>query len=100
MTNVTLDEWRNAQALHKISMGYFIPRDGLEKWAKPVTETLKLNMDFALFVESGRYSFAILVKHQNRLLVEAHRRWREGTIQHEVAETFELKEALSWIKQQ
>lgn len=90
----------NAQDLNEISMDSFHPRDGLEKWVKPVEQSLTVNIDTALFVGPPRYNFAVVVRNHHGFFVESQTRCREGSVQLEVAEALGLKEALSWIKQQ
>ncbi|XP_062076041.1 uncharacterized protein LOC133780185 [Humulus lupulus] len=95
---VTLEQWCTARDSTEVFMDSFEPGDGLERWTKPDSETLKVNINAALFAETGRYSFAFVIRNHNGSLLEARTMCKPGAPQPEVAEGIDLKEALSWLQ--
>ncbi|KAM6553256.1 hypothetical protein CsatB_014018 [Cannabis sativa] len=72
--------------------------DGAETWIKPVVNTLKINVEVAIFSEIRTYSFAGVIRDEIGALVEAFSCCRSGVLQPKMVEDLGVKEALSWIK--
>lgn len=81
------------------SQEYVYPGDGCEHWTKPATNTIKINVDAAIFEESTRYGYAWVARNSEGSLVEAKVIGKHGRVNPEVAEIIGVKEALSWLKQ-
>ncbi|KAF4397288.1 hypothetical protein G4B88_009134 [Cannabis sativa] len=58
LAKALLTDWTRAQDTTMISTAAFLTDvDGDEKWIKPAVNTLKINVDAAIFSENGTYSF-------------------------------------------
>lgn len=95
----TLDQWLEAQKKNFIpSVVTVYAMEGSELWTKPVGETIKINVDAALFNEDNRYGYACVARdYTGRLVTAKTGSWR-GKVAPELAEAVAFKEALSWIK--
>lgn len=95
----TLDQWSKAQDRNKISEAAFLTaEDGSERWSKPISTILKINVDAALFAEMGKYSYACVVRDSRGQFLEAISSCKQGMVNPEMAEVLGVREALSWIK--
>lgn len=79
-------------------MAWMLPEDGGEHWVKPTTQTIKANVDAALFEESGSFSFCCVARDHNGSMIEGRGSCRTGRVSPAVAEAIGIREALSWIK--
>ncbi|KAM6550661.1 hypothetical protein CsatB_000469 [Cannabis sativa] len=71
---------------------------GQDLWKKPGLNTIKLNVDGAIFVEDNKYGFGCVARGADGNLIEAISSSRLGAVRPEIAEVIGVKEALSWIK--
>ncbi|KAM6547817.1 hypothetical protein CsatB_019493 [Cannabis sativa] len=95
----TLDHWRNAQDNFSLSSLFFENRgDGAERWTKPESNKIKLNVDAALFPQDNSFGFGIVARNSSGGLIEAKTKYFGGVYDAEVVEAMGVKEALSWIK--
>uniref|UniRef100_A0A803QJD1 Reverse transcriptase domain-containing protein n=1 Tax=Cannabis sativa TaxID=3483 RepID=A0A803QJD1_CANSA len=95
---ITLDQWSSAQSQ---KMGVLLVDDinnVKEHWRKPMTNTVKVNVDGAIFQSENKFGFGCVARDSNGALIEAISGSRPGVVKPEVAEIIGIKEALSWIK--
>ncbi|XP_062103683.1 uncharacterized protein LOC133814782 [Humulus lupulus] len=96
---IYLDQWLKAQDNNFfLSLGPTYPGDGLELWTKPDVNSVKINIDAAIFTNEFKLGLGAVVRdHQGVVLT--YRLWcKQGNLQPDVAEAMGLKEVLSWIK--
>ncbi|XP_062088335.1 uncharacterized protein LOC133794908 [Humulus lupulus] len=96
---IYLDQWLKAQDNNFfLSLGPTYPGDGLELWTKPDVNSVKINIDAAIFTNECKLGLGAVVRdHQGVVLT--YRSWcKQGNLQPDVAEAMGLKEVLSWIK--
>lgn len=68
----TLNQWRFVQDNFFDSfLGYMLKEDDLEQWQAPMINSVKVNVDAALFEEPYRFSHAMVVRDHRGNLVEA-----------------------------
>lgn len=90
-----LDQWTRAQDKNVIPITTFMTAaDGSEKWVKPEVDTVKINVDAALY-KSGTYSFLGIARNATREVVEAITSCRTCHIAPKMAEAMGVREALS-----
>lgn len=59
LAKTTLQNWTKAQDRNVVPVAAFLTEaDGSERWIRPVGTSIKVNVDAALFTESGNYSYA------------------------------------------
>ncbi|XP_074378059.1 uncharacterized protein LOC141719580 [Apium graveolens] len=93
-----LNQWRNVQyKTFNHLMSFTTQGDGAERWHKPQINNIKINTDAAIFEESHRFSYAIVVRDHTGSLIEASSKCRDGRVNPYLAEAFGIKEALIWI---
>lgn len=68
--------------------------DGNEYWECPPEGIVNA----AIFEESGSYSYSMLARNHEGMLMEAVSKGRFGSIAPEMAEAIGIREALSWVK--
>ncbi|KAM6566616.1 hypothetical protein CsatA_025744 [Cannabis sativa] len=69
-----------------------------ERWKKPISNMVKINVDGAIFQEQNKFGFGCAARDSNGLLLEAISDSRFGVVKPEIAEIIGIKEALSWIE--
>ncbi|KAM6589465.1 hypothetical protein CsatA_012070 [Cannabis sativa] len=69
-----------------------------ERWKKPISNMVKINVDGAIFQEQNKFGFGCVARDTNGMLLEAISASRFGVVKPEIAETIGIKEALSWIE--
>ncbi|KAM6582578.1 hypothetical protein CsatB_009580 [Cannabis sativa] len=69
-----------------------------ERWKKPISHMVKINVDGAIFQEQNKFGFGCVARDSNGLLLEAISDSRFGVVKPEIAEIIGIKEALSWIE--
>uniref|UniRef100_A0A803QUD1 RNase H type-1 domain-containing protein n=1 Tax=Cannabis sativa TaxID=3483 RepID=A0A803QUD1_CANSA len=72
----------------------------MERWLKPQFDSIKINVDAAIFEGQNQFGGAFVVIDHNDLLTEGHTKLHMGNIAPTVAEALSFREALSWIKNQ
>ncbi|XP_062089763.1 uncharacterized protein LOC133796310 [Humulus lupulus] len=94
-----LEQWTNAQDINfDDSMESLLPGDRSEHWVKPHENTLKVNLDAALFTDHMRFSYILVARGADDRLVVAKVVCKPGQFQPEVVEAFGMKDALSWVQ--
>ncbi|KAM6587872.1 hypothetical protein CsatA_010477 [Cannabis sativa] len=96
---IALDHWRKAQDNTSLSHIYFgSSDDGAELWSKPETNTIKVNVDAAIFASENQYGYGMVARNNSGSLIDATAQCANGAFTPEVVEIMGIKEALSWIK--
>ncbi|KAM6576521.1 hypothetical protein CsatB_028358 [Cannabis sativa] len=96
---IALDQWRKAQDKISLSSLCFNNKvDGVERWTKPETNTIKLNVDAATIEREEQYGFGIVARDHFGNCLEARAGCFGGVYSAAVIEALGIKEALSWIK--
>uniref|UniRef100_A0A803QEL1 Reverse transcriptase domain-containing protein n=1 Tax=Cannabis sativa TaxID=3483 RepID=A0A803QEL1_CANSA len=94
-----LNQWlhaqknRSASILTDTSQGMEI-----EHWTKPVIDTIKVNVDGAIFANLNSYGVGFIARNSDGRILEAGSKLSFGNVSPEIAEIYGIKEALSWIK--
>lgn len=73
--------------------------DGAETWVKPHIGIIKVTTDAATFCEQHACGFGLIARDNNGDLIQAKSGSKQGSVSRDYAETMEIKEALSWIKE-
>ncbi|KAM6557842.1 hypothetical protein CsatB_004861 [Cannabis sativa] len=68
------------------------------RWCKPNVNTVKVNVDGAIFETQQKFRFGCIARDNHGKLMEARSESRWGCVLPEIAEVIGIKEALSWIK--
>ncbi|XP_074358052.1 uncharacterized protein LOC141697532 [Apium graveolens] len=98
-SRVILDQWKDAQSkIYKPSVGDSNTMDGKEQWIKPSVDTIKINVDAALFHNEHRYGYGVVARDHNGNFLEVKVAGFAGSMTAEMAEVLGFKEALSWVK--
>uniref|UniRef100_A0A803PEK6 Reverse transcriptase domain-containing protein n=1 Tax=Cannabis sativa TaxID=3483 RepID=A0A803PEK6_CANSA len=96
---VYLNQWRIAQnSLIESSEQGFIPGDGLEHWVSPNHNSVKINVDAALFESNHSFGFGMVLRDSRGVLVHGRTILKQGDVNPALAEAMGVREALSWIK--
>lgn len=96
---LTLNHYLAAQDVGSIpSLNPLQEGDGAERWAKPVLNTIKINVDAAIFEAEKHFGFACVIRDDKGLLMEAFAKYVPGVVMPALAEVIGIKEALSWVK--
>ncbi|KAM6569080.1 hypothetical protein CsatB_017065 [Cannabis sativa] len=96
---IALDQWKKAQDKNSLSSLCINNKvDGVERWTKPETNTIKLNVDAAIFEREEQYGFGIVARDHCGNCLEARAGCFGGIYSAAVVEALGIKEALSWIK--
>ncbi|KAK1381578.1 hypothetical protein POM88_028322 [Heracleum sosnowskyi] len=86
-----LSQWSQAQDKNDVPTAAFLStRDDSEKWIKPVGD-VKINVDAALFTETGRFSFACVARDAKGVFLEAISCCRTGCVTPEMAEAMGVR---------
>ncbi|KAM6562357.1 hypothetical protein CsatB_022355 [Cannabis sativa] len=96
---ISLDHWNKAQ--DKISLSSICLEsigDGAESWTRPAENTIKINVDVALFDSDNKYGFKIIARNHLGHLVAARAGCHGRRYAAEIIEAMGIKEALSWVK--
>lgn len=95
----TLDQWIEAQAKNFVpSIGNLHTMDGKELWTKPSQQTIKINLDAALFDSDNMVGYGLCARDHTGRLIDARAVCQRGRTSAVLAEALAFKEALSWIK--
>uniref|UniRef100_A0A803QQI1 Reverse transcriptase domain-containing protein n=1 Tax=Cannabis sativa TaxID=3483 RepID=A0A803QQI1_CANSA len=95
-----LDKWKNARQLDSdTSYSAFQAGDGNEHWCPPQTDSIKINVDAALFERNQSYGFGLVARDSNGLLIEGRTTLVYGVVEPVLTEVLGIKETLSWIKE-
>lgn len=92
---LTLDKWKQAQSKFLPQVVAFLSEaDGAVRWLPPTEGMLKVNLDAAIFAESGSFNIACLARNLYGIVVDAFSKCRSGLLAPELAEALCFKEAL------
>ncbi|KAM6569414.1 hypothetical protein CsatB_017399 [Cannabis sativa] len=72
--------------------------DGAEHWTVPSVNSIKVNVDAALFDGGNRYGCGLVARDHFGMLIEGKMALFSGSVTPKVAEAIGIREALSWIK--
>ncbi|KAM6552927.1 hypothetical protein CsatB_013689 [Cannabis sativa] len=94
-----LDQWSKAQnTLIETSWSGCTINDGAEQWVVPNINTIKVNVDAALFNSSNKYGCGVVARDHYGMLIQGKTLLLSGSPSPELAESIGIREALSWIK--
>ncbi|XP_074327095.1 uncharacterized protein LOC141665037 [Apium graveolens] len=94
-----LNQWKAVQDKNFDSfLSFLTPEDGQEQWCPPQLNSVKVNVDAALFEDPNRYSYVVVIRDHSGHLVHAMSKCLLGKISPELAEVLGIREALSWLK--
>ncbi|XP_060969924.1 uncharacterized protein LOC133037116 [Cannabis sativa] len=94
-----LDQWRNAQKSQiEISWPGFQAGDGAEQWVCPPENSVKINVDAALFDNGNRAGVGVVIRDANGLFIDGFVRMFYEALDPTLVETMGVREALSWLK--
>ncbi|KAM6588282.1 hypothetical protein CsatA_010887 [Cannabis sativa] len=97
--NRYLDQWRCAQSSDMESSWPLLrARDVVERWTAPHGNSVKLNVDAAMFNSGEQYGIRLVVRNGSGLLIEGRTELFNGQVEPVLAEAIGIREALSWIK--
>ncbi|XP_060959107.1 uncharacterized protein LOC133030387 [Cannabis sativa] len=94
----TLDHWRKAQDTCLLSSSLLSDGNNLEQWMKPVTNTIKINVDGATFEKDNAYRFGVVACDSDGKVIDFVAKYYHGSYHAEVVKALGVKEALSWLK--
>uniref|UniRef100_A0A803NRL8 RNase H type-1 domain-containing protein n=1 Tax=Cannabis sativa TaxID=3483 RepID=A0A803NRL8_CANSA len=81
-----------------IMVSLFKEGDGAECWSTPGTNSVKINVDAALFEDERGFGIGAVARDDKGLLIEGVCKDFQGKVEPLLAEAIGVKEALSWIK--
>ena len=94
-----LNQWKCVQdRTFDHFLGYMSYEDGDEHWSKPLINSVKVNVDAAIFEETNCFSVAFVARDDKGSLVEARSKCQRGWISADLAQAVGVREALSWVK--
>ncbi|KAM6586650.1 hypothetical protein CsatA_009255 [Cannabis sativa] len=95
-----LEQWKVAQVSgFETTLSGLTKDDGAEQWRLPPSNSVKINVDGAIFADTNEFGLGVVVRDDKGFLVEGKTRLFHGKVAAEVAEALSFREALSWIKQ-
>ncbi|XP_060965664.1 uncharacterized protein LOC133034574 [Cannabis sativa] len=94
-----LSQWKNAHSsgLELLSTG-LINGDGAEHWVPPTENTIKVNVDAAIFETTRQFGIGWAARDTRGVLISGHTRLFNVQATPELAEAVGIREVLSWIK--
>ncbi|XP_060960728.1 uncharacterized protein LOC133031275 [Cannabis sativa] len=96
---VTLDHWRKAQdKTCLLSSSLLHDGSNIEQWIPPASNTIKINVDGAIFEKENAYGFGVVARDSTGQIIDFIAKYYHGDYKAEVVEALGVKEALSWIK--
>uniref|UniRef100_A0A803PCM1 RNase H type-1 domain-containing protein n=1 Tax=Cannabis sativa TaxID=3483 RepID=A0A803PCM1_CANSA len=96
-----LDQWRHAQKTPIESSWTGLQyHDGNEHWIKPQYNSIKINIDAALFEGQNRFGLSLVVRDHNGFLLQGQTKLHAGNMAAGIAEAMSFREALSCLKKQ
>lgn len=93
LTQWTATQWRSTKAL----LQPMADGDGANSWEKPQMNTVKIIVDAATCDDYNAYGIGLIARDCTGALLEAKMKLFQDSSSPEIAETMEIKEALSWI---
>lgn len=99
MERIVLEQWKNAQDhTFDLSLGLLKTLDGVAKWHPSSPGGLKINTNSTRFIQPDRFSLGVITRDHSKDLLEAKARCVRGSVEPDLAEAINIREALSWIK--
>uniref|UniRef100_A0A803QRG6 RNase H type-1 domain-containing protein n=1 Tax=Cannabis sativa TaxID=3483 RepID=A0A803QRG6_CANSA len=95
---VVLDQWKNAQSRKGGALLVDVINNVSELWRKPMLNTVKVNVDRAIFEAQNKFGFGCVGRDSNGRLFTTFFASRVGLVKPEIVETIGIKKVLSWIK--
>ncbi|KAL8145631.1 hypothetical protein AgCh_003685 [Apium graveolens] len=96
-----LKQWKLAQVNSNIALVSSLEEgDEAYNWVKPQIDTTKVSVDAAIFKDREEFGFGMVARDHLGGLIKAKSVLQKGVSTPEIAEAMEIKEALSWIKQE
>uniref|UniRef100_A0A803QRH0 RNase H type-1 domain-containing protein n=1 Tax=Cannabis sativa TaxID=3483 RepID=A0A803QRH0_CANSA len=95
---IVLDQWKNAQSRKGGALLVDVINNVSEVWRKPMLNTVKVNVDRAIFEAQNKFGFGCVGRDSNGRLLTTFFASRVGLVKPEIAETIGIKKVLSWIK--
>ncbi|XP_060972000.1 uncharacterized protein LOC115703869 [Cannabis sativa] len=94
-----LNQWLTAHSSNVIfpSPGLILG-DGAEQWQPPHEDSIKVNVDAALFSNTTQFGIGFVIRNAQGVLIEGVTKLFNGSATPELVEAMSVKEALSWIK--
>uniref|UniRef100_A0A803NFH4 RNase H type-1 domain-containing protein n=1 Tax=Cannabis sativa TaxID=3483 RepID=A0A803NFH4_CANSA len=94
-----LNQWLTAHSSNVIfpSPG-LIPGDGAEQWQPPHGDSIKVNVDAALFSNTTQFEIGFVIRNAQGIFIERVTKLFNGSATPEFVKALGVKEALSWIK--
>uniref|UniRef100_A0A803PJ09 Reverse transcriptase domain-containing protein n=1 Tax=Cannabis sativa TaxID=3483 RepID=A0A803PJ09_CANSA len=95
-----LDQWQSAQSsLIETSWSGLQMGDGAEQWTAPIENSIKINVDAAIFEGANSYGIGLVSRDHHGFLVQGRTDLFVGNATPELAEAIGVREALSWTKE-
>ncbi|XP_030502960.2 uncharacterized protein LOC115718140 [Cannabis sativa] len=92
----TLDHWLNAQDKTSLLSSSLIgDGNNFEHWTKPAYNTIKINVDGAIFEKDNAYGFGIVACDSEGRIIDFVAKYYHGSFSAEAVEALGVKEALS-----
>uniref|UniRef100_A0A803NLW4 RNase H type-1 domain-containing protein n=1 Tax=Cannabis sativa TaxID=3483 RepID=A0A803NLW4_CANSA len=82
----------------EISWPGFYAGDGAEQWSYPPENSVKINVDAALFDDGNRAGVGVLLRDAKGLFIEGFTRMFQEALDPALVEAMGVREALSWLK--
>ncbi|XP_060965704.1 uncharacterized protein LOC133034606 [Cannabis sativa] len=95
---VVIDQWKNAQSQKGGALLVNDINNACERWRKPVFNTVKVNVDGAIFEAENKFGVGCVARDSNGCLITTLSVSRFGLVKAEIVEIIGIKEALRWIK--
>ncbi|XP_074347538.1 uncharacterized protein LOC141686399 [Apium graveolens] len=93
-----LTQWNFAQnRLSWASLQLSVEGDGAVVWVRPVTNTVKVSVDAAVFEDRDAVGFGLIARDSDGMLIAAKSIVHPHLVSPVTAEAMAVKEALSWI---
>ncbi|XP_060965674.1 uncharacterized protein LOC133034579 [Cannabis sativa] len=93
-----LNQWKCAQQRRMEPLTHVAHGVEDERWTKPDINTIKVNVDGAIFQASNSHGFGFIARDCDGIMIEARTSITLGSASPEVAEVIGIKEVLSWLK--
>uniref|UniRef100_A0A803NHJ6 RNase H type-1 domain-containing protein n=1 Tax=Cannabis sativa TaxID=3483 RepID=A0A803NHJ6_CANSA len=97
--NIDFFDWSAKSSEYESSWPGFQAGYGAKHWISPQANSIKVNIDAALFDSDHKYGLGLVARDERGLLIERRTMLSNGSIEPELAEAMGVREALSWIKE-
>ncbi|XP_060967048.1 uncharacterized protein LOC133035200 [Cannabis sativa] len=94
-----LNQWKNAQeSVIETTFSGYITEDDAVCWVPPHVNSVKINVDAALFNETRQFGVGLVARDTQGMLIEGCTKLFQGQVSPPTAEAMGFREVLSWIK--